>query len=246
MAHPTPIPSSSSGHSAASSSRPSTSGTDVPPVPSTSFFVPDDHLPSSDGGHGDSPRDPFKTPDASVPSTPNPPSVVSFSGFADHPVYRRHDSRISVQSARRSHHSIQELPGSPSLSTSASSSGLRAQRNSFMPPLPMRQSALHTPATQASRASMVPPRAKKPMRSTMLAGAIEKPWLGERDGRATVAYWIVYMMAFIGVAAGAVRCYFAYAQTLRLGNLCLVMEDNFDSFDTENTWTREVSMSGFG
>ena len=156
-------------------------------------------------------------------------------------MYRRHDSRISVQSAsaRRSHPDIHQ-----ELRTSASATGpaLRAQRNSFMPPRPMRQSMAHA---AASRVSVVP-RAKKPMRSTMLSGAIEKPWLTDKDARMTLAYWIVYAMALLGVAGGAVRCYFAWAQTLHLGNLCLVMEDNFDSFDTQNTWTQEVTMSGFG
>jgi hypothetical protein len=28
--------------------------------------------------------------------------------------------------------------------------------------------------------------------------------------------------------------------------LCLVMEDEFDTFDTKNTWRQEVDMSGFG
>lgn len=62
----------------------------------------------------------------------------------------------------------------------------------------------------------------------------------------TLSYWIVYAVAFLGIAASAIRCYFTWKQTLRLGNLCLVMEDNFDTFDLENTWTQEVSMSGFG
>ncbi|EJF59429.1 concanavalin A-like lectin/glucanase [Dichomitus squalens] len=80
----------------------------------------------------------------------------------------------------------------------------------------------------------------------MLTGKIEKPWLTEKDTRLTLAYWIVYFVAFLGVAGGAIRCYFAWKQTLHLGNLCLVMEDNFDTFDLENTWTQEVTMSGFG
>ena len=80
----------------------------------------------------------------------------------------------------------------------------------------------------------------------MLTGSIEKPWLTEKDSGMTLSYWIVYAVAFLGIAASAIRCYFTWKQTLRLGNLCLVMEDNFDTFDLENTWTQEVSMSGFG
>ncbi|KAI1784476.1 concanavalin A-like lectin/glucanase [Ganoderma leucocontextum] len=80
----------------------------------------------------------------------------------------------------------------------------------------------------------------------MLSRTIEKPWLTEKERHTTLAYWMVYVIVMLGVAGGAVRCYFAWTQTPRLGNLCLVMEDNFDTFDTENTWTQEVSMSGFG
>ncbi|RPD53563.1 concanavalin A-like lectin/glucanase [Lentinus tigrinus ALCF2SS1-7] len=80
----------------------------------------------------------------------------------------------------------------------------------------------------------------------MLTGAIEKPWMTEKDRMATLSYWVVYLIAFLGVAGGAIRCYFTWKTTLHLGNLCLVMEDNFDTFDTKNTWTHEVSMSGFG
>ena len=68
----------------------------------------------------------------------------------------------------------------------------------------------------------------------------------EKDRMATLSHWVVYFVAFLGIAGGAIRCYFTWKQTLHLGNLCLVMEDNFDTFDTQNTWTHEVSMSGFG
>ncbi|KAI0357220.1 concanavalin A-like lectin/glucanase [Trametes cingulata] len=80
----------------------------------------------------------------------------------------------------------------------------------------------------------------------MLTGVIEKPWLSDKDRMETIAYWTVYVVAFLGIVAGGIRCYFAWTQTLLLGNICLVMEDNFDTFDTENIWQHEVSMSGFG
>ncbi|EIW53031.1 concanavalin A-like lectin/glucanase [Trametes versicolor FP-101664 SS1] len=80
----------------------------------------------------------------------------------------------------------------------------------------------------------------------MLMGAIEKPWLSEKDRMILISHWIVYFIAFLGIAGSAIRCYFAYVQTPVLGNVCLVMEDNFDTFDTDNKWMREVSMSGFG
>lgn len=84
------------------------------------------------------------------------------------------------------------------------------------------------------------------MRSSMLMGPIEKPWLSEKDKMESFSNWIVYFIAFLGIAGSAVRCYFGYVQTPLLGKVCLVLEDNFDTFDTENVWQREVSMSGFG
>ena len=87
---------------------------------------------------------------------------------------------------------------------------------------------------------------KRRMRSSMLTGPIEKPWTTAKDKYHTLSNWIVYLVAFLGIAGGAIRCYFTWKTTPKLGPLCLVMEDNFDTFDTVNTWTHEVSMSGFG
>lgn len=238
MAQPQPSSSHSSSGSSSPSSRPSTSGSSEDAHRDrANFFIPD--RPDPPTPH-DVARDPFNTPDASLPSTPKPASVVSFSGFADHGLYKRHDSRVSVQSAlRKSTTDIQEVGGSSSPGSSRSHA-----RNSFMPPRPLRQStALSSKAVP--RLSTLS-RVKKRMRSTMLTGPIEKPWLAAKEPRMAVAHWLVYFIAFLGVAAAAVRVFFAWKTTLRLGNLCPVMEDHFDTFDTENTWTHEVSLSGFG
>ncbi|KAH9938816.1 concanavalin A-like lectin/glucanase [Epithele typhae] len=80
----------------------------------------------------------------------------------------------------------------------------------------------------------------------MLTGPIEKPWLANKDKRLGLSNVLVYFIAFLGIAGGAVRCFFTWKSTERLGNLCLVMEDTFDTFDTANTWNHEVTMSGFG
>ncbi|TFK84665.1 glycoside hydrolase family 16 protein [Polyporus arcularius HHB13444] len=231
------LPSSSSSSASSSSSsspRPSTSAEHSSDAHQTGFFIPDHAEPDSPG---DESRDPFSTPSASLPSSPKPASVVSFSGFADRPLNKRYDSRVSVQSAlRKSTTDIEEL--------GASSSARSQARNSFMPPRLMRP-ALPTSPKATSRMSTMS-RVRKPMRSTMLTGAIEKPWLSQKDKMAILSHWVVYLIALLGIAGGAIRCYFTWKTTLRLGNLCLVMEDNFDTFDTENTWTHEVSMSGFG
>ncbi|KAI0357221.1 concanavalin A-like lectin/glucanase [Trametes cingulata] len=84
------------------------------------------------------------------------------------------------------------------------------------------------------------------MGSTMLTGETEKPWLSDRDRTETLENWTVCVISLLGFIAGGVLCYFTWKRTLLLGKVCLVMEDNFDAFDTENIWQHEVSMGGFG
>lgn len=95
----------------------------------------------------------------------------------------------------------------------------------------------------------------KPTRhkSTMLSskGTLEKPWLKERDPYSRIAYFITYGVMLIGIACGAIRCYFGWRNVpLIKGNLCLVLDEEFDSengvFGDNGTFFREVDMSGFG
>ncbi len=92
---------------------------------------------------------------------------------------------------------------------------------------------------------MAAPKAKR-VRSTMLTSKIDKPWIGKKDVYARLSYFLTYGVAFIGAAGSALLCYFGWKNVPRVGNLCLVMEDNFDTFDTKSTWQHEVNMGGFG
>ncbi|KAI9457620.1 glucan 1,3-beta-glucosidase [Lactarius psammicola] len=103
-------------------------------------------------------------------------------------------------------------------------------------------------------ASELPPKA--PLPSTLLSEKLteeEKPWLNQRpDGRTRASRWITLLMLVLGVFAAGLICFFGYKDAgntmIDPSRLCLVMEDNFDSFDVDNggTWTRDVEMSGFG
>ena len=251
---PSPPSTMSSTMSSASSSSeavaaPTTGSLRDPPLspPRPLFFI-DRRL---DSGVEEERRDPFRTPDASAPGTPGtqpdnpfspPGSVISMSLDPHGPnsLHSRMQSRVSVTSSLRS--SNPELPsGSRTLNSRVSSQ----IRDSFMSPPVMtrRQTAFET--NVASRLSVAAPRSKR-LRSSMLTGTIAKPWIGEKDVYARVAYWLTYFIAFLGVAGSALRCYFAWKDVPRVGNLCLIMEDNFDTFDTQYTWTHEVDMSGFG
>lgn len=190
-------------------------------------------------------HDPFRTPDGSIPPTPSsqrdnpfspPASILNVS--VDGPgLHSRVQSRVSVASSLRS-------DGAPAGSRPTLTSRTSTVRDSFMSPAPMpRRATANLPS--ASRFSLAAPRSKR-LRSSMLTGEIEKPWLTEKDVYGRLAYWLTYAVALIGIVGSALRCYFAWKDVPRVGNLCLIMEDNFDTFDTQNTWTHEVDMSGFG
>lgn len=206
---------------------------------------------SLDGASDDSHGPPSSTIyEGSAPPNSAPASVVSFSGsafFSEEPLYRRNDSRASVhsvlrQTATNAHEQPEDDDSVKSLVVDRAS-----VRTSFNAPRARRRTPLHesTIAPSLSDPSADRPR-RRLMRSSMLMGPIEKPWLSEKDKMESFSNWIVYFIAFLGIAGSAVRCYFGYVQTPLLGKVCLVLEDNFDTFDTENVWQREVSMSGFG
>ncbi|KAH6902702.1 glucan 1,3-beta-glucosidase [Coprinopsis sp. MPI-PUGE-AT-0042] len=82
---------------------------------------------------------------------------------------------------------------------------------------------------------------------------IPKPWKERRARHSdrSFAYWIVYIIAFLGVAAGAVQCFFTVKNVqLDKEPLCLVMEEDFSNpdrvFGEGGTFMREVRMDGFG
>ncbi|KAH8113143.1 putative member of glycoside hydrolase family GH16 [Phellopilus nigrolimitatus] len=77
---------------------------------------------------------------------------------------------------------------------------------------------------------------------------IEKPWLAKPSPRARAAYWLTFCFALIGVIGSFLRIYFG-AKDVQLikGNLCMVMEDDFNgSKIDESIWAWEVQMDGFG
>ncbi|XP_006456469.1 hypothetical protein AGABI2DRAFT_139213 [Agaricus bisporus var. bisporus H97] len=82
-------------------------------------------------------------------------------------------------------------------------------------------------------------------------GPIEKPWISAHDPYARIAYFLTYFVMLLGVAAGAARCFLSWRDTSVMpGQLCLVMDENFDSadgvFGENGKFFREVDMGGFG
>ncbi|KAA1470751.1 glycoside hydrolase family 16 protein [Dentipellis sp. KUC8613] len=84
--------------------------------------------------------------------------------------------------------------------------------------------------------------------STMLTGEIHKPWMEKKDSSMRIAYFITYAVMTLGLVGTALRCYFGWKSVQLLGNLCLVLDDEFSSseLNTESVWFREADMGGFG
>lgn len=237
-------------------------------------------------------RDPFRTPDPSVPPTPRsgvsnpfspPASVVNLSSEQhmqgvhqpsgsvgslpyfpfpqpmSAPGSRPHTgaSRVSVQSSLRNSttdlHVHEVARGTVPGTRSRRSSHVRS---SYMSPpaLPKRATVVFAEGDGEGGggggvggvAALQPVRSAKRFRSSMLTGEVPKPWVTDKDIYERMAYYVTYAVALLGIVGGAIRVYFSYVQTPRVGNLCLIMEDNFETFDTQYTWFQEVDMSGFG
>ena len=99
-----------------------------------------------------------------------------------------------------------------------------------------------------------PPKVQRERpKSTLLSarGPVDKPWITLRDPYARMAYGLTYGVMLLGVAASVIRCWTSWRDTPMLpGNLCLVMDEDFDSADgilgENGKFFREVDMSGFG
>lgn len=90
-------------------------------------------------------------------------------------------------------------------------------------------------------------------KSTMLTpdAVIPKPWTSTRDPYRRFSYFLTYAMVLLGLLLGGVRIFFGWRDVQLLqGNLCLVMDENFDSevgiFGDNGKFFREVEMGGFG
>ncbi|KAJ7689729.1 glycoside hydrolase family 16 protein [Mycena rosella] len=118
---------------------------------------------------------------------------------------------------------------------------------------------LHRRERPKSTALLVPapplPVGERKSARPTLKGTLEKPWVGQRDPHARLAYWITYGTVLLGIAAGAARIYFGWASVLILqGNLCPVLLEDFSNTDTATlfgdgpggVFFREVDASGFG
>ncbi|GJJ11703.1 hypothetical protein Clacol_005939 [Clathrus columnatus] len=82
--------------------------------------------------------------------------------------------------------------------------------------------------------------------SALLRGTIDKPWLHRRDWRVGASWWITFILTLLGFGAAAAVCVTMFRSVHVINSpLCMVLDENFDTLDTTNTWSRVVDMSGF-
>ncbi|KAF8656014.1 hypothetical protein AX16_002802 [Volvariella volvacea WC 439] len=193
-------------------------------------------------------NDPFQTPTSSRPSSVfrghHTGHTSSFSSIADP---RQSNDTSSTPTNTSGVYIVPRHPQQPGRYPAGPSSGPQgpqASSTSF---------SLHPPSGLGLHQTPSSRRVQPRMKSTMLPEGerMPKPWLEKKQPRALFAYWIVYVMVFIGIAVGVIQCYFTYTN-VRMDRepLCLVLEENFDSEEAAlgpgGTFWREVNMDGFG
>jgi hypothetical protein len=63
----------------------------------------------------------------------------------------------------------------------------------------------------------------------------------------SLAYWLTYGVAFLGIVGSALRCYFGYVSVPKFKHpLCQILDDNFENGLDKTIWEQEVRMDGFG
>ena len=168
---------------------------------------------------------PFASRPATPPPLPGPADSprVAIADVPRNPSY--YGSRAPTQPSRNSSH--------------------MRMRETFAAP-PSRPLTAHSALAPSKKASR--------MRSTLLddPSTIDKPWVANKDPYARIAYFLTYGVAFLGIVASAVRCYFGYKSVPMLsGNLCMVLDEGFDTdtdtvFAAGGNWFREIELGGFG
>ncbi|KAI0339324.1 concanavalin A-like lectin/glucanase [Trametopsis cervina] len=96
-----------------------------------------------------------------------------------------------------------------------------------------------------------PKRTRALMPSTRLEQKLskeDKPWLTKKNGRERASWWLTLAFMLLGVGGAAIVCFFGWTgvRQLKDDELCLIMEDNFNSLDMTNTWGADIELGGFG
>lgn len=201
------------------------------PATNQAYYTPD-QTPGTTPNVNEGNAYPF--PDISSGSS----STIPLSGFTSTSTSVA-DLTRNAQAFYGQRHTVDYNPGSRPMSARS--------REAFASPR-MRPTTMYSTV----QPSVTKVRRERP-KSTMLATtvSVQKPWLKTRDPYQRISYLVTYAFMFLGVALGAVRCYFGWFDVQVLsGNLCPVLDEDFSSeagvFGDNGKFFREVDMSGFG
>ncbi|KAJ6463591.1 glycoside hydrolase family 16 protein, partial [Mycena vitilis] len=78
-----------------------------------------------------------------------------------------------------------------------------------------------------------------------LSSALHKPWVGQRDPLARVAYWVTYVVVLLGESVG-VRVFLSFSPSPILVRVLLSFSGSSGAAGEGGTFFREVDASGFG
>lgn len=220
------------------------------------FLTPsssDDH--SSQEDSPDSPR-----PRISKRRQDPPPSAFTFP-FAD-PARRSLDGSFfetprlpSAESPYKSFnrsYSLANLHRSPDLQLPRASSATTIFRSPFLSPA-SRPSTIWSPPPVSANPSVIalPLTQKKPIQSTRLKSKLtkdDKPWLTKKRRCESGSWWLTFVAALLGVLIAAALCFRGWESVDLLSDsqLCIVMQDDFDSSIDPNNWSLDIELGGFG
>jgi len=218
--------------------------------------------PSAAGGSSD--RDPVHSPTPSrntffLESPPVTPRSITFNVPPNPFAHPRDDAQqhLGIASGYPSAHSGSRS-GLNSLATSTADLSQYGSQGSGRPVSIRSREAFASPRPRpltmysSPHPSSVKVHRERP-KSTMITStsAVEKPWTTKKDPTGRIAYLITYLVMFVGIGLGVLRCYTGWKSVpLLKGNLCPVLDENFDSedgvFGENGKFFREVDMSGFG
>ncbi|KAG7444283.1 concanavalin A-like lectin/glucanase [Guyanagaster necrorhizus] len=115
----------------------------------------------------------------------------------------------------------------------------------------LNQGGPDSPAASSTALASGLARSKPPGPSTKIAAKFtvdDKPWLKERDGKARASWWITFVLIILGVAAAALLCWSGIStiDMLKDSDLCLVMDEDWSNGISDDNWSRDVMLGGFG
>jgi len=112
---------------------------------------------------------------------------------------------------------------------------------------PTPQSPHQFPNASTTALAFALPKSKPPAPSTRLLAKLT-PCLAEKDCRACAAWWLILVCLLLGLGGAGVLCWLGMRSMQKLNDsqLCLILDDRFDTIDTDNARTRDIELGGFG